>query len=124
MGENRNVILPSDTHHHLTAKDRYGSLNGLKAFAAIGIVMMHINANTSYEVTGYFYNQVIPSFTNFVFLFMTISAFGLCCGYYEKINKNEISVTAFYKKRFKKILPFFALLVLTDTVLSLSISTL
>jgi peptidoglycan/LPS O-acetylase OafA/YrhL len=122
MSENISVKIPS-VKHHLTVKDHYGSLDGLKALAAIGIVMMHIKANTSYEVTGYFYNQVIPSFTNFVFLFMTISAFGLCCGYYEKIFKNEITVTAFYAKRFKKILPFFALLVLVDTALSPSIST-
>ena len=37
---------------------------------------------------------------------MIISAFGMCCGYYNKIENNEISVNEFYKKRFQKILPF------------------
>lgn len=79
---------------------------------------MHLQANNNYEITGYFYNTVIPSFTNFVFLFMTVSAFGMCCGYYEKGMKQTISLSDFYAKRFKKILPFFGILVLIDVVLS------
>lgn len=86
--------------------------------ACIGIMMMHLRANNNYEITGYFYNTVIPSFTNFVFLFMTVSAFGMCCGYYEKVMKQTISLSDFYAKRFKKILPFFGVLVLIDVVLS------
>lgn len=86
--------------------------------ACIGIMMMHLQANNNYEITGYFYNTVIPSFTNFVFLFMTVSAFGMCCGYYEKVMKQTISLSDFYAKRFKKILPFFGVLVLIDVVLS------
>ena len=80
--------------------------------------MMHLRANNNYEITGYFYNTVIPSFTNFVFLFMTVSAFGMCYGYYEKVMKQTISLSDFYAKRFKKILPFFGVLVLIDVVLS------
>lgn len=30
--------------------------------------------------------MIIPSFTNFVFLFMTVSAFGMCCGYSTLCN--------------------------------------
>lgn len=86
--------------------------------ACIGIMMMHLQANSNYEITGYFYNTVIPSFTNFVFLFMTVSAFGMCCGYYEKVMKQTISLSDFYAKRFKKILPFFGFLVLIDVALS------
>lgn len=86
--------------------------------ACIGIMMMHLRANNNYEISGYFYNTVIPSFTNFVFLFMTVSAFGMCCGYYEKVMNQTISLSDFYAKRFKKILPFFGVLVLIDVVLS------
>ena len=68
-------------------KKHYGAIDGLRAIAAIGIVMMHMGANNNYEIGGYIYNKIIPSFTNFVFLFMVISAFGMCCGYYEKILK-------------------------------------
>ena len=55
---------------------------------------------------------------------MVISAFGMCCGYYEKILKNEITLEKFYVKRFKKILPFFALLVFVDLIMSPSIESL
>lgn len=81
----------------------YSSIDGLRTIAAIGIVMMHIAANTNYEISGYVYGRIIPSFTNFVFLFMEISAFGMCCGYYEKVRNNQISYDDFYAKRFKKI---------------------
>ncbi len=58
---------------------RYDSIDGLRTIAAIGIVMMHVASNCNYEISGYVYNEIIPSITNFVFLFMVISAFGLCC---------------------------------------------
>lgn len=80
--------------------------------------MMHLRVNNDYDITGFFYNTVIPSFTNFVFLFMTVSAFGMCCGYYEKVINQKISLSDFYAKRFKKILPFFGILVCIDVVLS------
>lgn len=99
-------------------KERYGTIDSLRMIACIGIMMMHIQANNNYEITGYFYNTVIPSFTNFVFLFMTVSAFGMCCGYYEKVMNQTISLPDFYAKRFKKILPFFGVLVLIDVVIS------
>lgn len=76
-------------------KKHYGAIDGLRAIAAIGIVMMHVASNNSYEISEFVYEQVIPSFTNFVFLFMTVSAFGMCCGYYEKIIHNQISVVDF-----------------------------
>lgn len=103
-------------------KEHYGAIDGLRTIACIGIVMMHVAANTDYSITGFFYNSMIPSFTNFVFLFMTISAFGMCCGYYHKMLNNQINLSDFYAKRFKKILPFFALLVLIDVLLSPSLN--
>lgn len=51
-------------------------------------------------------------------LFFIISAFGMCCGYYEKIKNNSITIEAFYRKRYSKILPFFAMLVLIDIIVS------
>lgn len=105
-------------------KKHYGAIDGLRMIAAFGIVMMHMRSNNNYEISGFLYNKVIPSFTNFVFLFMTVSAFGMCCGYYERVLKNQLSWSDFYGKRFKKILPFFGLLVLIDMVMSHSISSL
>ena len=105
-------------------KRHYGAIDGLRMIAAFGIVMMHIRANSNYEITGYVYNTIIPSFTNFVFLFMTVSAFGMCCGYYDKILKGRVDFTEFYGKRFKKILPFFGTLVLLDIIMSPSVASL
>lgn len=104
-------------------KRRYGAIDGLRMIAAFGIVMMHIRANSSYEIAGYVYNTVIPSFTNFVFLFMTVSAFGMCCGYYESFLKNQVNLTEFYGKRFRKVLPFFGTLVLLDIITSPSVAS-
>lgn len=105
-------------------KEYYGSIDGLRTIACIGIVMMHVAANNSYNITGFVYNIIIPSFTNFVFLFMTVSAFGMCCGYYKKILDNKVDLTEFYSKRFKKILPFFGVLILLDLIVSPSLSAL
>ena len=104
-------------------RKHYGAIDGLRMIAAFGIVMMHMRANNNYEISGFVYNNVIPSFTNFVFLFMTVSAFGMCCGYYQRVLNNQISWSDFYGKRFKKILPFFGLLVLIDVVMSHSLGS-
>ncbi|MBU5480111.1 acyltransferase family protein [Blautia sp. MSJ-19] len=105
-------------------KKHYGAIDGLRMIAAFGIVMMHMSTNNNYEIEGFVYNRIIPSFTNFVYLFMVVSAFGMCCGYYQKVLNNQISWSDFYGKRFKKILPFFGLLVLIDVVMSHSLGSL
>nr|WP_300815395.1 acyltransferase [uncultured Acetatifactor sp.] len=99
-------------------RQHYGAIDGLRTIAAIGIVMMHVKANNEYGITGFLYERVIPSFTHFTLLFMVVSAFGMCNGYYGKIMENKIPLSLFYKKRFLKILPFFALLVLMDIAIS------
>lgn len=52
-------------------RKHYGAIDGLRAIACIGIVMMHVSANSGYNISGFAYDRVIASFTNFVFLFMT-----------------------------------------------------
>lgn len=99
-------------------KKRYDAIDGLRAIAAISIVMMHMRASNAYVIPGFIYNAVIPIFTNFSLLFMVISAFSMCCGYYEKILNNEFSVLHFYEVRFQKTLPCFAVLVLLEIVVS------
>lgn len=103
---------------------RYGAIDGLRTIAALGIVMMHMAANNDYAITGYVHKRIISSFTDFVFLFMAVSAFGMCCGYYKKILNCEISVSEFYGKRFKKVLPSFAVLVLLDIIIFPSVNSL
>lgn len=99
-------------------KKHYDAIDGLRTIACIGIVMMHIRANNAYDISGFVYDKLIVSFTNFVFLFMVISAFGMCCGYLDKVLNNQISFETFYFKRYSKILPFFAVLVLLDIIMS------
>ena len=65
-------------------KERYDGLDGLRTYAILGIILMHVLENGGYQKLGFIFGRLIPSFTNFVFLFMTVSAFGMCCGYYEK----------------------------------------
>lgn len=89
-----------------TKADRYEGIDGLKAYAIIGIALMHVLANGEYGMGGFVFERLIPSFTNLVFLFMMVSGFGMCCGYYQKIVDQKISVEDFYKKRYIKIWPY------------------
>lgn len=97
---------------------RYEGIDGLKAYAIIGIALMHVLANGEYGIGGFVFERLIPSFTNFVFLFMMVSGFGMCCGYYQKIIDQKISIEDFYKKRYIKIWLYFALLCALDFVIS------
>lgn len=99
-------------------KKHYKDLDGLRAFSAIGIVCMHVLANGSYQLNGFLFESLIPSFTNLVFLFMIISGFAMCCGYYDLILNNKITVGEFYGKRYAKIWPFFAFLCVLDLAFS------
>lgn len=102
----------------------YSSIDGLRAFSAIGIILMHVLANGGYMLEGPVFEKIIPSFTNLVFLFMVISGFSMCCGYYDKIINGEISFEKFYSRRYIKIWPYFALLCLLDIVISPSVDSL
>lgn len=95
---------------------RYGTLDGLRTIACIGIVLMHVMTNNTYSISDYWYVCVIPSFSDFVYLFMVISAFSMCCGYLEKIQKAAITPREFYLRRYRKVLPFFSTLVLIDVI--------
>lgn len=57
-------------------------------------------------------------------MFMVISGFGMCSGYYERIKNQKISVEDFYLRRYRKILPFFGLLILADVLVEHSLESL
>ena len=103
---------------------KYYGIDYLRTIACIGIAMMHIKANTDYNISGWVYDSFISSLTDFVYLFMAISAFGMCCGYYDKVMSGKVNWTEFYKKRYIKILPFFALLVFIDVAMERNFSSL
>lgn len=97
--------------------EQYASLNGLRALAAIGIVLMHVKCNISAPPSlGFAGTDVIGTMGELVRLFMLISAFSMCCGYYERVKGHTISPSDFYKRRVRRILPFFALMTLIDLV--------
>lgn len=106
------------------SKIRYENLDGLRAYTCIGIVMMHIRANGRFGICGFVYDRVITSFTNYTFLFMLLSAFSMCCGYYERFQNNSITLEQFYKRRYQRIWPFFALLCTVEMIVDHSLTSL
>jgi len=62
-------------------KERYDSLDGLRALACVGIVLMHIMANIAVKPTESWLTTNVIGYTgNFVLLFMMVSAFSMSCG--------------------------------------------
>jgi len=110
-------------NHMQGSKGHYDSIDKLRVFSAIGIILMHVLANGNYQLHGFVFEHLISFFTELVFLFMIISGFSMCCGYYDKIVNNTISFASFYSKRFAKAWPFFALLCVMDFVISPSLES-
>lgn len=106
------------------SKERYENLDGMRAYACIGILMMHIRANGRFGISGFIYDRVITSFTNFTFLFMLLSAFSMCCGYYERFQNNSITLEQFYTRRYQRIWPLFALLCTVELAVDHSLTSL
>lgn len=91
------------------------SINGLRAYAAIGIVAMHVLSNIAVKPTECLMTKsFIGTMGELVLLFMMVSAFGMCCGYYDRVKAGQMKPSEFYKKRYMRVLPFFALLVCID----------
>lgn len=98
---------------NLMNREKYNSLDGLRAYSAIGIAMMHFLANIKCGPLSWNpANGIIEFFTNYVYLFFMVSAFSMCCGYYERVKNGQVSMNEFYAKRYKRIWPYFALLCL------------
>lgn len=92
---------------------KYDAIDGLKVIACIGVILVHVRSNGGYTLNPTA-NEIIDLCKTLLNLFFIVSAFGMCCGYYKKILDNKINLTSFYKKRFIRVLPFFAILVLLD----------
>lgn len=95
-----------------TGRGVYPALDGLRALACLNLLCLHV----------YVHSAVKPSASWFitnsreVFLFMMVSAFSLSCGYFHRFQSRTVSLTTFYERRYRRILPFFALLVLVDVL--------
>ena len=103
----------------MTMEDkRFGNLDGLRAYACIGIVLMHVLDNGKFELNGFLFEKLILSFTNYTYLFMLLSAFSLCCGYYKKFQDKTVSLEYFYTRRYKRIWPYFAILCTLELIVN------
>lgn len=109
--------------------DRYYSFDGLRAIACIGIALMHYRANLPADMKrilmtdcSLLYGNIISFFSEFVFMFFTLSAFSMCCGYFNRFKvedkRSGFDTEKFYSKRYSRIWPFFALLVMIDLVMN------
>lgn len=117
--QSRPITPPKKKSLNKFNKQRYDSLDGLRAYAAVGIVLMHVLSNITLKPSeNYLTLKLIPFFTDFTLLFMIVSGFSLCCGYYERFKKGTITPNSFYKKRYARILPYFACLCLLDLVMN------
>ena len=105
-------------------KVRYRGIDTLRVVSMICIVLMHFKANCPYQFDGFFFGQFVPSFADLVLLFMVISCFSVCCGYYERFTANTVTLGEFYSRRFARVWPFFAVLCVIDVVLSPSVGSL
>lgn len=118
-----NNLTPPQTW--LNGRENYSAIDGLRAYAAIGIVMMHVLANIRIKPNmSVLTERVIPWFADFTLLFMTISAFSMCCGYYERVKKGMITPGEFYAKRYHRSWPFFAMMVIISFAMEPSWGTL
>jgi len=96
-------------------RNTYSGFNYLRVFACLSIVLMHVQSNLELSLPhNILFDNIIPFSANFVLLFMMVSSFCMCCGYYYQFKDGNINITAFYRKRFLRLFPFFAALVILD----------
>lgn len=96
---------------------RYKAVDSIRAYAAIGIVSMHVMTNGGFSLPTPLY-RLIGSMGELVYVFMAISGFSMCCGYYKRMLSGDLSIVEFYKRRFSKLVPFLALLCLVDLIVN------
>lgn len=105
------------------ANNHYPGLDVVRVIAIVGIVLMHVLANGNYDLSGFLFERIIGTAGNFTILFMMVSAFGMCCGYYEKFKAGTVNIEIFYRRRYEKLWPFFALICILDVVSSPSMNS-
>lgn len=115
----QNLQVSSSTTHK-----RYNCFDGLRSYSALWIVAMHVFENMPISSMRplTISDDIIAFGAQFVFLFMMISGFSMCCGYYDRVKYNQISMNDFFKRRYQRVWPFFALLTILDLVMTHSLN--
>ena len=103
---------------------RYRNLDGIRAYSCIGIISMHVLYNGYAYFSGFIFKKLIPSFTELIFLFMILSSFSLCCGYYEHFINGNYDLDKFYLRRIQRLWPCFALLCTIELIMDFKIELL
>lgn len=95
---------------------KYRNIDALRSFGCLAIIAWHVKANTNFN-GGVLTERIIPSFDYLVYLFMIISGFGMCNGYYQKLKDGNYDLNKFYSRRYKKTVPFFSILIIVNCIL-------
>lgn len=95
---------------------KYRNIDALRSFGCLAIIAWHVKANTNFN-GGLLTEKIIPSFDYLVYLFMIISGFGMCNGYYQKLKDGNYDLNKFYSRRYKKTVPFFSILIIMNCIL-------
>ena len=103
-----------------SARMRFDNLDGLRAISCLAIIGYHIKKWTDMPLGG-IGGRIVSTLTQFVPLFLILSGFGMFCGYYERIKNNQISLNDFYKKRYQKLFPYMAFVLLIYVLIERSI---
>lgn len=98
---------------------KYRNIDALRSFGCLAIIAWHVKANTNFNGggVGVLTERIIPSFDYLVYLFMIISGFGMCNGYYQKLKDGNYDLNKFYSRRYKKTVPFFSILIIVNCIL-------
>ena len=96
---------------------KYRNIDALRSFGCLAIIAWHVKANTNFNGGGVLTERLIPSFDYLVYLFMIISGFGMCNGYYQKLKDGNYDLNKFYSRRYKKTVPFFSILIILNCIL-------
>ena len=96
---------------------KYRNIDALRSFGCLAIIAWHVKANTNFNGGGGLTERIIPSFDYLVYLFMIISGFGMCNGYYQKLKDGNYDLNKFYSRRYKKTVPFFSILIIVNCIL-------
>lgn len=97
---------------------KYRNIDALRSFGCLAIIAWHVKANTNFNGGGVVLTErIIPSFDYLVYLFMIISGFGMCNGYYKKLKDGNYDLNKFYSRRYKKTVPFFSILIIMNCIL-------
>ena len=98
---------------------KYRNIDALRSFGCLAIIAWHVKANTNFNGGGGGVptERIIPSFDYLVYIFMIISGFGMCNGYYQKLKDGNYDLNKFYSRRYKKTVPFFSILIIVNCIL-------